>query len=298
MTSPRTLCTLHVLGDVMVDVIARVDDDPVRGSDRHATIRDAHGGSAANVASWLAHLGARVELIARVGNDTYGEAALARLAESGVTLRVTVDSHRPTGRCIVIVTPDGERTMLPDAGANAALEVTDLNTDDWQPGSHLHVSGYSLLNDDARPAALAALDAARARSLTVSLDASSAAPLLDVGPDRFLGWLQPGDILFANADEARALTSRSEPGACAAALAARGILAVVKVGANGALAARADEVWVSAGLAARASDTTGAGDAFAAAFLAAWTGGRDVGAAMDHATRIAAHAVDQPGGRP
>jgi ribokinase len=297
MARPPTR-TIHVLGEVMVDVIAHVSGDPVRGSDRRATIVDEHGGSAANVAAWLAHLGVRTDLTARVGSDSHGEEAMARLADEGVQLRVAVDPDHPTGRCIVIVTPDGERTMLPDPGANAALAPADVIAIDWQTGDHLHVSGYSLLAAGSRPAAVVALEEARSRHLSVSIDASSAALLVDYGRDRFLDILQPGDILLANTDEARALTGASDLTSCAAALADRGLLAVVKMGAEGAMARSVDEMWVSPGVAARASDTTGAGDAFAAGFLAAWTVSPDTGAALDHATRIAARAVDQAGGRP
>lgn len=290
--------TVRVLGEVMVDVIVRAAADPAPGSDTPAQVSDQDGGSAANLAAWLADLGVPVELIARVGDDERGSAAVARLAAAGVRLRVAADPSLPTGRCVVIVTPDGERTMLPDPGANAALSVADVDPVGWLPGDHLHASGYSMMREGSRAAALAALAHARAHGLSVSVDASSEAPLLATGAAAFLSWLVEGDLLLANAPEARALTGRADPQESADALARRGLVAVVKAGPDGAFAARGTGRWHAPAVPARAQDTTGAGDAFAAGFLASWTDDGDMEAALGLATRTAARAVSQPGGRP
>ena len=163
---------IRVLGEVMVDVLARTSTAPAPGSDAPASISDEEGGSGANVAAWLADLRVPVELVARVGDDSRGAAALAVLDAAGVTLRVARDAERATGRCVVIVTPDGERTMFPDPGANARLAVSDLDGLPWRAGDHLHVSAYSLLREGSREAALTALGRARAAGLSVSIDAS------------------------------------------------------------------------------------------------------------------------------
>jgi ribokinase len=289
---------IRVIGEVMVDVIATTTAEPAHGSDTPATIAEQDGGSAANVAAWLAHLGAPVEFTARVGVDERGDTALARLTASGVTMRATRDPDLPTGRCVVIVTPDGERTMLPDPGANARLAVSDVATGSWRAGEHLHVSGYSLLRDGSRAAVLAALERSREAGLSVSVDASSEAPLLALGPDRFLDWLAPGDLVFANAAEARALTRRADAREALDDLAGRGLVPVLKQGAGGAAAAQGDRRWSVAAVPATVRDSTGAGDAFAAGFLASWTREGDIEAALRLATRIAARAVSQQGGRP
>lgn len=293
MTGPALI---HVIGEVMVDVIAHTSSPPAPGSDAEASLMDQDGGSAANVAAWLADLGVPVELIARVGADAHGDGALARLAAAGVVLSIARDPDRATGRCVVIVTPDGERTMFPDPGANAHL--TDVDTHAWRTGEHLHASGYSLLRQGSRTAVLKSLERARAQGLTVSVDASSEAPLRDLGPEAFLAWLEPGDLLFANAAEARALTGRAEPEEALEALIARGLVAVVKRGGAGALAGHGTRRWSVPAVPADARDTTGAGDAFAAGFLASWTRDRDVEEALRLATRLAARAVTLQGGRP
>jgi sugar/nucleoside kinase (ribokinase family) len=282
----------------MVDILATTSAELAPGSDSPATITEHHGGSAANVASWLAHLGAPVELTARVGVDERGDAALAQLIASGVTMRATRDPDLPTGRCLVIVTPDGERTMFPDPGAHARRPVADIDTRDWRAGEHLHASGYSLLREGSRAAVLTALERARDAGLSVSVDASSEAPLLSLGPDRFLAWLAPGDLLFANGPEARALTSRAGAHEALDDLAGRGLVPVLKWGAHGAAAAQGGRRWSIPAAPATARDSTGAGDAFAAGFLASWTRAGDIEAALGLATRIAARAVSQPGGRP
>lgn len=289
---------IRVVGEVMVDVVAATTVPPAPGSDAPASVTDQDGGSAANAAAWLADLGAPVELIARVGIDAHGDAALARLATAGVTLRVARDPSLPTGRCVVIVTPDGERTMFPDPGANARLAVADVDPGQWQAGEHLHASGYSLIREGSRSAVLEALARARALGLSVSVDASSEAPLATLGPEAFLAWLADGDVLFANAAEARALTGCPDAGTAARALADRGLVAVVKLGGDGAVAIDGDRRWQVPAEEAIAVDTTGAGDAFAAGFLATWTRDRDIEAALRLATRVAARAVSQPGGRP
>lgn len=295
MTGERTI---RVLGEVMVDVIVRTSADPAPGSDALARVSDQEGGSAANVAAWLADLGVPVELIARVGDDDRGARARDALASVGVRLSVATDPSLPTGRCVVVVTPDGERMMFPDPGANARLDIADLDTAIWQPGDHLHASGYSMLRDGSRAAALTALEEARSLALSVSVDASSEAPLRDVSPREFLSWLTEGDLLLANAAEAAALTGHSDPDRAVDALAARGLLAIVKAGPGGAYAGQGAQRWHVAAEPVRVYDTTGAGDAFAAGFLAAWTAGGDVQAALRLATRVAARAVIQPGGRP
>ncbi len=290
--------TIRVVGEVMVDVIAHASSTPAPGSDTPATIADEDGGSAANVAAWLADLGAPVQLITRVGDDARGSAALDRLAAAGVAVSAARDPVFPTGRCIVLVTPDGERTMFPDPGANVHLASRDIDPTPWRPGDHLHVSGYSLLREGSREAALTALAEARRRGLTISVDASSEAPLHIVGAETFLGWLEAGDLLFANAPEARALTAQFPTADALDDLAGRGLTPIIKMGAEGAVAARGDERWSVPAEPATVHDTTGAGDAFAAGFLSSWVSQGDMAASLEHATRIAARAVTGAGGRP
>ena len=172
-----------VLGDVMVDVVARLAGPVAVGSDSEASISFGGGGSAANVAAWLAFAGAAPALVGADRDDARGAEAAGALRAAGVDARLALDDEHPTGTCVVLVAPGGERSMLPDPGANAALAPSDLPDSLFERGGHLHVSGYSLVRSGPRPAALAAIERARASGMTVSVDPSSAALL---GPE-FLG---------------------------------------------------------------------------------------------------------------
>ena len=111
-----------VLGDVMVDVVARLAGPVAVGSDSAASISFGGGGSAANAAAWLAFAGARAG--ARRADRATTRAGRTRAEElraAGVDARLALDDEHPTGTCVVLVAPGGERSMLPDPGANAAL---------------------------------------------------------------------------------------------------------------------------------------------------------------------------------
>jgi sugar/nucleoside kinase (ribokinase family) len=288
-----------VVGDVMTDVITQVDRPFAVGSDTQAKVRTAGGGSGANTACWLAFAGARVTFCGRVGTDPFGTDAVSALRSAGVVSAVSVDGMAPTGTCVVLVGPDGERSMLPDAGANSMLTEDDLPRLAFVEGAHLHLSGYTLLNPGSRKAGRAAIDRARKAGMTVSVDASSAAPLEAVGPKAFLSWVRPVDLLLCNADEAFVLVDSPDVPRAAALLIRHVPEAVVKTGADGAWWAgrRADPAFAGA-QPAKVVDTTGAGDAFAAGFLPAWLAGAGPGAALAAGHRLGAAAVAQIGARP
>ena len=140
------------MGDLLVDVVAR-PEGPLRvGSDTAARVRLAGGGSAANTAAWIAHRGGRAALLAAVGDDALGAVARRDLAAAGVELVGPVLDDVATGTCVVIVGPDGERTMLPDRGANDALPATAVEPALDSGVSWVHVSGYALLHAGSRAA--------------------------------------------------------------------------------------------------------------------------------------------------
>jgi len=299
-TAPSGAETLSVVvvGDVMVDVLALMSTRLARGSDTPARVSSGGGGSAANVAAWLAWQGVATTYVGRVGDDTLGDQAVAALTALGVDARTQV-SDRPTGTCIVLVEPDGERSMLPDTGANATLSPTDLPVEAFRPGAHLHLSGYPLLHEESRAAALAALHLAREARMTVSIDPSSAALLERAGQQQFLDWTRGASLLLANDEEARLLSGRASATDAAGVLAEVYAEVVVKLGDRGAL-------WQGGFITASAPaevgvevvDTTGAGDAFAAGFLTSWLLHPEPESALAAGNRLAAQAVSRPGARP
>ena len=281
------MTTVHCVGDVMTDVVALLPGPLAAGSDTPARVRTSHGGAAANTAAWLAELGVPVRLTARIGDDPAGLAAAAALA--GVTLDLQVDPDLPTGTVVVLVDPDGERTMIPDAGANAALTRVNVG-----PEEHLHVSGYALFHPAVRPVVVAAM----ARASALSLDLASAAPLSGLPLDEVRAWCAAATV-FANADEARVVTGCSDPDRSAAELSRWCRVAVVKVGSGGAVVGEAGVVTrVPVPGRSAPVDTTGAGDAFAAGYLAAGLAGAGPAAAAANGHRIAARVLNRLGARP
>ena len=286
-----------VVGDVMTDVIVRPHGALVRGSDRAATIRTAPGGSGANQAAWLGHLGASVALCARVGAaDAQAQAALLRA--HGVVPHLAVDPDLQTGILVTLLDPDGERSFLSDRGANTRLREADLPATLLDGIRLLHVSGYSLFSDGARAAVLGLCAEAMRRHLPVTFDACSAGFLRDVGGENFLAWTAGAATLFANADEAEALTGEADPNRQIAALAARYSCVVLKRGALGAMATQGGEVLSAPAPAIAAIDTTGAGDAFLAGFLHAHLGGASRAASLAAGVALGGRAATLLGGRP
>jgi ribokinase len=290
----------HVIcvGDVMVDIVATLPGPLLAGSDTPGPIRLLGGGSAANTAAWLVRAGTPATLVARVGPeaDPLRTVAVGDLPAE-VRAGLITDPGRPTGRCVVLVHADGERTMVPDAGANAGLVPDDVRADLLRPGRHLHVSGYALFGA-GHAAARHALAAARAAGLTVSVDAASTGPLRAAGVDAFLGWVGTDALLFANVDEAEVLTGLADPAEAARSLAARVGAAVVKLGDRGALGAGPGGLATARAGPVRVVDTTGAGDAFAAGYLDAIGRGADAMAALSAGNALAAEACGRIGGRP
>ena len=212
--------------------------------------------------------GGDVAFVGRRGADIAGRNRDMELMGYGVDARLVMDPERPTGTCVVMVTHKGERTMLSDPGANAALSPDDLPHDLFVPGAHLHVSGYTLLSEGARAAGLAAIDYARRTNMTASVDGASAAPLERAGAEPFLELSAGAVLLFVNAAQAKVLTGRDDPEQAARVLTAWYPHVAVKLGPEGALfyANGRPPVRVPAPPVDRVTDGTGAGDAFIAGF--------------------------------
>ncbi|MGB9378509.1 MAG: sugar kinase [Mycobacteriales bacterium] len=288
-----------VVGDLVTDVLVRTTGPLSQGSDTMAAIVQRGGGAGANTACWLAECGVDVALIARVGGDEVGRARILELFGANVEAIVAVDHDAATGTVVVLVDADGERTMLSDRAASLRLSVEDIDARVFEPRAHLHLSGYVLLDEHSRGAALYALERARDHGMTVSVDAASAAPLAAAGPEAFMLWTAGADLLLANTAEARVLTGCADAMSAATTLAASYRIAVVKDGAAGAFWASGEDLRHCPAEPAHVLDTTGAGDAFAAGLLSDWLApGSTPDSALVAGSSIAATAVSVPGGRP
>ncbi|MEI5099942.1 PfkB family carbohydrate kinase [Streptomyces sp. PmtG] len=292
---------LLVVGDVVTDIVARHRTPLAPGTDTAAAIRTVAGGAGANVACWAAHWGhADVRFLGRVGADAaaWHEDLLVR---SAVRPHLVVDPGAPTGTVISLVDAGGaaERTFLTDSGASLRLAPGDWTPSLLDGAGWLHLSGYLFFAEPSRAVARAALDAARARGVTVSVDPASSGFLARHGVDRFLAGATGVDVLLPSRDEAELLTGLREAEAAATALSRRFPEVVVTLGGAGALAATGGDVCVRAAAEpARARDSTGAGDAFTGAFVASRMAGAELGQAVAEGCRAGALAVSRVGARP
>jgi ribokinase len=264
------------LGDVNVDVIAHYPTFPIQGQDAFANATEFHcGGAAANTATALACLGVETVLIARLGPDPWASIALRWLSEAGVGLGgLQRDPRVMTGSMYVVVTPDGERTILGHRGANAFTDPCQLCEGAFEEADLFYLSGYALLAQPQRSAALLALDMAHRHSLIVAMD-----PGMSGDPDvaaKLRSQLHGINIFLPNLAQARELTDLIAPEDCAQALVAAGVrLVALKLGRDGCLISDGLSTRHVPGFSVQARDSTGAGDSFAAGLLAAHLAGMD-----------------------
>jgi ribokinase len=286
-----------VVGDVNTDVVVVLAGDPAPGSDRPARITSRGGGAGANVAVHLAAQGLDVVLAGAVGDDAPGRGLAADLAAAGVRTALRTVAGAATGTVVSVVEPGGQRSMLTDRGANLGLRAEDLPP--IPRGGHLHVSGYTLLDERPRAAGLAALREARTAGCTVSVDPASTGPLAAAGVDRWAADTDGVTLLLPNRDEALLLSGCADPVDAARSLARRHAVVAVSLGADGALWAAGGTVVHRPAVPARVVDSTGAGDAFSAGVLAAWlaTPGADPAGVLDAGLALAARVVTRPGAR-
>jgi sugar/nucleoside kinase (ribokinase family) len=302
-----------VLGDLVLDVVLRASGPIESGTDVPGRVEIRQGGSAANVARWLARLGARSHLVCAVGRDGAGRSLVAQLRRDDVTVRADrVAGHR-TGRIGVLVAPSGERSFVADRRAATRMEPEDLKPE-WFDGIELiHLPAYSLLVEPLGSAGVRAVELVRARGARgarVSIDLASVGPLLAHGRRQardLVTRLQP-DLVFATESEAEALLGRNPE-----ALLDLAAVAVIKRGPRGArVFARVDHgggpepepplKFDIATTPVEAVDTTGAGDAFDAGFIHGWltalNAGRGGADALHRATlaghRSAARQLKSP----
>lgn len=286
-----------VMGDLVDDIVVRPLGRVNAASDTDAEIRLEAGGSAANVAAWLGHLGAPVRFLGRAG-AAGADRHRAGLTRHGVDARVATDPDRTTATIVLTVDPAGERTMFVDRGANAAFGPDDVPADAWEDVDWLHLTGYSFFDPVVRQVALALATEATSRGVGWSLDPSSVGFLEAAGAEAFLGWSSGAGLLFPNLDEGRFLTGAVEPEDVARKLAGGGREVVLKLGHDGSMLVRGDLVTRVPADPVAVVDTTGAGDAFCAGFLAARHAGLADRACLVQGARTAAKVVARLGARP
>jgi fructokinase len=307
------------LGHAIVDVLAPSEDglvatfglqkgtmtlvDDVEAEKIYASLGPAtevSGGSAANTAACLASLGAQVGFIGKVRDDTLGGVFSHDIRAAGVRYSVAPSPDGPgTGRCLIMVTPDAEKTMCTSLGVAALLAPDDVDVEMIAAARVLYLEGYMVGAGSTDAAVERAIDAARAAGTRVALSLSD--PLwVELHGQDLEGLIDRVDLLFANEDEACRLAGVGDAQAAVAALRGRSATVAVTRGALGSVVVSPgrDVVSVPAAAAGRVVDTTGAGDSYAAGFLYGTLAGMDVDQCGRLGALAAAEVISHLGARP
>ena len=307
------------IGNALVDVIAHADESfiahqaLVKGSmtlietDRAVSLYKAlgsavemSGGSAANTMCGIASFGGRAAYIGKVCDDELGRVFGHDLRAVGITFRPGApEADVPTGRCIIVVTPDAERTMNTYLGVSSLLCPPDIDAATVAAGKVLYMEGYLYDRPEAKEAFRTAAQVAHAHGREVSLTLSDSF-CVDRHRDDFRGLVADEvDILFGNEDELVSLYEVATFEEAVAAVRGDCALAVITRGASGSVIITGDGVLaVPAERVDRVLDTTGAGDLFASGFLYGYTNGHSLEACGWLGSIAAAEVISHVGARP
>jgi len=263
------------LGDLVLDVVVRAQRDLARDADTPSRVSLSAGGQGANVTAWVAALGGTARWLGKRADDPAGRLAAGLLGEHGVELAGPVAPER-NGIVVSLAQPDGARSMFPDRGVAVTLRADELEPR-WLEGDHLHVSGYALLAEPVREAAVRAVELARRAGARVSVDLSSWSAIRARGAAGFhdlVASLAP-DVVFANEDEEEVFGGPLDR-----------TVWILKRGAQGCSFDGEERAALPVD---GVVDTTGAGDALAAGWI---VGGADL------ALAAAARCVQRAGAMP
>lgn len=254
----------------------------------------APGGSAGNTLFALARMGASSSFLGKTGNCADGVFYRDSFAQFGGDVSRFKIGVVPNGRCLSLVTPDGERTMRTDLGAAMTLAPEEISAADFAGCTHAHIEGYLLFNESLMRRVV---ESAKEAGCTISLDLASfevVNAMKSVLPDILRDYV---DIVFANEEEGAAFTNITDDhSAMALQLGELCEIAAVKVGARGSYIAHAGKVEkIEPMHAARVIDTTGAGDLWAAGFLFGWSQNRPLAECARIGSILGAAVVQEQG---
>jgi sugar/nucleoside kinase (ribokinase family) len=308
------------IGDAIVDVISTADDAfldehglPKGGMQLLTTDQadelyaamgpalEISGGSAANSMAGAAALGLNAAFVGQVANDQLGDIFAHDMVSLGVRFETPPLASPPsTGRCLILVTPDAQRTMNTCPGASHALTPQALDPHTIRSASVTFLEGYLWGPERPRATMLEAARIAHSADRKVAFTLSESLCLGD-RRDGVLGMIEAGtvDILFGNEHEIRHLTGCGELSDCIAQLSGNVGTLVVTLGGEGAMAVeKGERIGIRPSPVERIVDTTGAGDLFAAGFLAARCRGRDLRGCLETGAICAAEVISHFGARP
>lgn len=319
-TAPEPRYDVIAIGNAIVDIIASCSDEDIAelelnrggmtlvdadGADRlYAAMGPAtekSGGSAANTLAGLAQLDVQCAFIGQVADDQFGKVFAHDIRAAGIDFDTPVrEQDPPTGRCLIFVTPDGERTMNTFLGAGQFLPASALDEELIASAAILYLEGYLWDPEEPRRAMRRAIEVARNAGRKVAFTASESF-VIDRHGDDFRAMIDDGliDILFVNESELATLTGEDDFDTGFDSVAAKVPVLVATRSAKGAVAsAHGERAVTAAAPVAKVVDTTGAGDQFAAGFLAGYAKGERLEVCLKRGAIAAAEVISHYGPRP
>lgn len=298
---------VYGVGNAIMDLQVRCDDAFLESNgiekgimtltepDRQQVILDAlsnhqvnycSGGSAANTIVGIADMGGTAAYASKTGNDGFGNQYLDELKELGIDSHVDA-GNGDTGTCVVLITPDAQRTMLTHLGMSVSLSESDISAEAIAKAKYVYIEGYLFAGESTKAAALKAIELAKAAGVKVALTISDPF-LIDICRDDFQALVEgPVDLLFCNEVEATALTGENDPIDAAHAIHKHCENVALTLGKKGSIIMHAGEAFPVEGVEVDAIDTTGAGDMYAAGVLYGITNGLT----WQHAGHLGSHAA-------
>jgi sugar/nucleoside kinase (ribokinase family) len=252
------------------------------------------GGSSLNAMRSLAHLGAKVGFNGAIGHDIYGEMVEEKMKELGISYNLGRSDTEPTGTCLVLVTPDGERTMNTCLGASRMYSASDIDFDMIRQSKYFHFCGYQWDTENQKDAIKKAISVAKSAGVRISFDVADPF-VVDRNKEEFLQLItDSADVVFANQVEAEMLFGGT-PEMAAQKISEAGAMAVIKTGSKGAIVRTGSEKHLIPAVQTTVVDTTAAGDMFAGGFLYGLTHNKDVFTAGKMAATLASCVISRVG---
>ncbi len=305
------------LGNPFMDVLIKAEDDELKkinlkkGMIRfvnqqeileihsmfsHKVISYEPGGSVANTISTISRLGGKTFFTGKAGNDELAMRYIRAMKQLKVDIELP-KSRLITARALTFITPDSERSFIDYLGAASDFEVKDLNKDALKSSKFFHVSAYFLEEKKLRESAKYAMQIAKANDIKISIDCGDALLIQRIKNEMIKIIEDYADIVFANAEEAKALSNLNSPEEALNFLSDKCRIAVVKLGDKGSLIKQKNKVYKIKALQVKAVDSTGAGDAYAGGMLFGLSRGLSIEKSARIATFLGGKVVETFGAR-
>jgi sugar/nucleoside kinase (ribokinase family) len=288
-----------VIGDINLDIIVNLREDINFDTDSASEIDFRGGGSAANFSFWLDYLNTPVRFISKTGDDFISNFLKNEFKDTNIDY-ISLKSTKESGRIVILLDKNGARTMITDRKANLDFRQDDIRDGFFNGINHLHIGAYSFFGGkNMVNTALKIIDEAKKRNITISFDPSSYSMIKQYGVDKILKQTKGIDFCFPNLEEAQVLTKKDNPKDMVKVLLKYYKNVILKYGKEGCFVGNSENIeFIQQKEMIEGGDTTGAGDAFTAAFISNYLKNNSLKKAAVYANKIAAECVKRTGGRP